>query len=126
MLLIISRRMQELQLKHEEEMRALQAGFDNTIQQYEEKIQKAPHLSSDMLLVSSAAPGQSPQIHRSNSVESLSYDPLPRILGAESLSHRNKECIDISREYVVSHQSDYLPLVSKIRDILSEINVRVS
>ncbi|XP_077786125.1 centrosomal protein of 63 kDa isoform X5 [Podarcis muralis] len=81
-----SRRLQELQCKHEEEMRVLQDKFDKTVQHYEEEIQKVQHLSTRRVF--STADGLSPQISRSNSVESLSCDPLLR---SDSLPHGNSE-----------------------------------
>lgn len=80
------RRLQELQCKHEEEMRVLQDKFDKTVQHYEEEIQKVQHLSTRRVF--STADGLSPQISRSNSVESLSCDPLLR---SDSLPHGNSE-----------------------------------
>ncbi|XP_062988379.1 centrosomal protein of 63 kDa isoform X2 [Elgaria multicarinata webbii] len=99
-----NRRMQELQCKHEEEMRALKARFDKSIQHYEEEIQKVRHLSARKVPVSSTAAGLSPRISRSNSMESLSCDPLLR---SDPFSCGNKEFnYDVSSE----REREFLPL----------------
>ncbi|XP_061492572.1 centrosomal protein of 63 kDa isoform X2 [Rhineura floridana] len=83
-----SRRLEELQCKHEEEMRALQARLDRTVQHYEEEMQKVQHLSTRRIPVSTIAPGVSPHISRTNSLESIYCDPLLR---SDSLPHGNEE-----------------------------------
>uniref|UniRef100_A0A8D2JJP6 Centrosomal protein 63 n=1 Tax=Varanus komodoensis TaxID=61221 RepID=A0A8D2JJP6_VARKO len=99
-----NRRMQELQCKHEEELRELKARFDRTIQHYEEEIQKVQNVSARMVPVSNTAAGLSLQISRSNSVESLSCGPFLR---TDPLSCGNKEFnYDVSSE----HEREFLPL----------------
>nr|XP_025037640.1 centrosomal protein of 63 kDa [Pelodiscus sinensis] len=108
-----SRRTQELQHKHEEERRKLQAKLEMTIQRYEEEIEtlKAQHVSPGTGPVLGAAGGQSPRISRSSSKESLSSDLL---LGADHLSlgpgGRKGFCDDESWESVASRQRELAPL----------------
>ncbi|XP_070801439.1 centrosomal protein of 63 kDa isoform X2 [Pituophis catenifer annectens] len=70
-----NKRMQDLQCKHEEEMKALQAKYDRTVKHYEEELQRAKHFPSRTLPVSSTAAGLP---HRTNSIESLPYESLGR------------------------------------------------
>ncbi|XP_020642043.3 centrosomal protein of 63 kDa isoform X2 [Pogona vitticeps] len=77
---IESRKIQELQHKHEQEMKVLQARFDETVQYYEKEIQKMQHLSAKVF-ASNIAAERSPMVSRNNSVESCDHflrsDPLP-------------------------------------------------
>uniref|UniRef100_A0A8C5WWN1 Centrosomal protein 63 n=1 Tax=Laticauda laticaudata TaxID=8630 RepID=A0A8C5WWN1_LATLA len=102
-----NKRMQDLQYKHEEEMKAVQAKYDRTVQYYEEELQRAKYFPSRMLPVSNAA-ARLP--HRTNSVESLPYESLER---SDILI-----CEDQEFSYMVSreHEKDFLPLVSIIHD----------
>ncbi|XP_060538958.1 centrosomal protein of 63 kDa isoform X3 [Pantherophis guttatus] len=70
-----NKRMQDLQCKHEEEMKALQAKYDRTVKHYEEELQRAKHFQSRTLPVSSTTAGLP---HRTNSIESLPYESLGR------------------------------------------------
>ncbi|XP_034636734.1 centrosomal protein of 63 kDa isoform X8 [Trachemys scripta elegans] len=107
------RRTQELQHKHEEERRKLQARLEKTIQHYKGEIQtlKAQHVSPGMGAVSGAAGGLSPHISRSSSKESLSSDSL---LGADPLppvlDGKQDFTDDASRESVSSQQRELVPL----------------
>uniref|UniRef100_A0A674IY28 Centrosomal protein 63 n=1 Tax=Terrapene triunguis TaxID=2587831 RepID=A0A674IY28_9SAUR len=107
------RRTQELQHKHEEERRKLQARLEKTIQHYKGEIQtlKAQHVSPGMSAVSGAAGGLSPHISRSCSKESLSSDSL---LGADPLppvlDGKQDFTDDASRESVSSQQRELVPL----------------
>uniref|UniRef100_A0A8C6XK53 Centrosomal protein 63 n=1 Tax=Naja naja TaxID=35670 RepID=A0A8C6XK53_NAJNA len=96
-----NKRMQDLQCKHGEEMKALQAKYDRTVQHYEEELQRAKYFPSRMLPVSNAAAGLP---HRTNSVESLPYETLER---SDILL-----CEDPEFSYMVSteHEKDFLPL----------------
>lgn len=101
--------MQALQCKHEEEMKALQAKYDRTVQHYEEELQRAKYFPSRMLSVSSTAAGL-PQLNGTNSIESLPYESLER---SDLLL-----CEDPEFSYMVSreYEKDVLPLVSIIKD----------
>ncbi|XP_053895936.1 centrosomal protein of 63 kDa isoform X4 [Malaclemys terrapin pileata] len=107
------RRTQELQHKHEEERRKLQARLEKTIQHYKGEIQtlKAQHVLPGMGAVSGAAGGLSPHISRSSSKESLSSDSL---LGADPLppvlDGKQDFTDDASRESVSSQQRELVPL----------------
>ncbi|XP_070609261.1 centrosomal protein of 63 kDa isoform X2 [Erythrolamprus reginae] len=96
-----NKRMQDLQCKHEEEMKALQAKYDRTVQHYEEELQKTKHLPSRTPPASNTAAGLP---HRTNSIESLPYESLGRsdILVSE----------DPEFSYMVSREreKDFLPL----------------
>ncbi|XP_032081813.1 centrosomal protein of 63 kDa isoform X1 [Thamnophis elegans] len=96
-----NKRMQDLKYKHEEEMKALQAKYDRTVQHYEEELQRAKQFPPRMLPVSSTAAGLS---HRTNSIESLPYESLGR---SDILL-----CEDPEFSYMVSRESakDFLPL----------------
>ncbi|KAM6444012.1 centrosomal protein of 63 kDa isoform 5-T6 [Liasis olivaceus] len=98
-----NRRMQELQCKHEEEMKALQTKFDRTVQHYEEEFQKAKYFPSRIFPVSSTAAGL-PPLNRINSVESLPCEPLEK---SDLLPCENTEF-----SYMVSREceKDFLPL----------------
>ncbi|XP_025026651.1 centrosomal protein of 63 kDa isoform X4 [Python bivittatus] len=98
-----NRRMQELQCKHEEEMKALQTKFDRTVQHYEEEFQKAKYFPSRIFPISSTAAGL-PPLNRINSVESLPCEPLER---SDLLPCENTEF-----SYMVSREceKDFLPL----------------
>lgn len=101
----VSRKIQELQRKHEQEMKALQARFDDTVQCYEKKIQRMQHLSAKVF-VSNIAAEPSSVVSRSNSVEScdelLRSDPLPQG-NMEFTDDVSSEC-----------GKEFLPLVSVI------------
>lgn len=99
--------MQDLQCKHEEEMKALQAKYDRTVKHYEEELQRAKHFPSRTLPVSSTAAGLH---HRTNSIESLPYESLGR---SDILL-----CEDPEFSYVVSREceKDFSTLVSMIKD----------
>ncbi|XP_013909479.1 PREDICTED: centrosomal protein of 63 kDa isoform X5 [Thamnophis sirtalis] len=96
-----NKRMQDLKYKHEEEMKALQAKYDRTVQHYEEELQRAKQFPPRMLPVSSTAAGLP---HRTNSIESLPYESLGR---SDILL-----CEDPEFSYMVSRESakDFLPL----------------
>ncbi|XP_039216010.1 centrosomal protein of 63 kDa isoform X4 [Crotalus tigris] len=98
-----NKRMQDLQCKHEEEMKALQAKYDRTVQHYEEELQRAKYFPSRMLSVSSTAAGLL-QVNGTNSVESLPYESLER---SDLLL-----CEDPEFSYMVSreYEKDVLPL----------------
>ncbi|XP_058042962.1 centrosomal protein of 63 kDa isoform X2 [Ahaetulla prasina] len=96
-----NKRMQDLQCKHEEEMKALQAKYDRTVKHYEEELQRAKHFPSRTLPVSSTAAGLP---HRTNSIESLPYESLGR---SDILL-----CEDPEFSYMVSREceKDFSPL----------------
>ncbi|KAM3834123.1 centrosomal protein of 63 kDa isoform 2-T2 [Vipera latastei] len=98
-----NKRMQDLQCKHEEEMKALQAKYDRTVQQYEEELQRAKYFPSRTLSVSSTAAGL-PQLNGTKSVESLPCESLER---TDLLL-----CEDPEFSYMVSreYEKDILPL----------------
>uniref|UniRef100_A0A8D0EA61 Centrosomal protein 63 n=1 Tax=Salvator merianae TaxID=96440 RepID=A0A8D0EA61_SALMN len=98
-----SRKIQELQCKHEEEMRALQARFDRIVQHYEEEIQKMQNASTREAHLSSKTPALSPQPSKNNSTEFLSSD---NFLRADPFPHENEEFT-----YVLNKsERDFLPL----------------
>lgn len=105
----MSRRMQELQCKHEEEMRMLQARFDRTVSNYEEELQKSECLLARTSPVSSPTAGVSSQISRSNSVKSLYCDPLlesgPLLRGTRDVAYESS---------IISNERGLLPSVSII------------
>lgn len=101
----MSRRVEELQSKHEEEMRALQVRFDTTVQHYEEEIQEAKRSSSRMVSLA-----LSPKVSRGTSTEALSNDPR---LGSDSLELGNKKfTYDVLEKCDISHERELLSLVS--------------
>ncbi|XP_048361312.1 centrosomal protein of 63 kDa isoform X2 [Sphaerodactylus townsendi] len=94
-----ARRVEELQCKHEEEMRALQVKFDTTVQLYEEEIQKAERKTFRML---------PPHISRDASTEALSCDLH---LGSDSLKLGNKKRVDdVPEQCNMSHERECLSL----------------
>ncbi|KAG6932156.1 centrosomal protein 63, partial [Chelydra serpentina] len=107
------RRTQELQHKHEEERRKLQARLEKTIQHYKGEIQtlKAQYVSPGMGAVSGAAGGSSPHISRSSCKESLSSDSL---LGADPLppvlDGKQDFTDDAYRKSVSSQRRELVPL----------------
>uniref|UniRef100_A0A8C3T8V4 Centrosomal protein 63 n=1 Tax=Chelydra serpentina TaxID=8475 RepID=A0A8C3T8V4_CHESE len=107
------RRTQELQHKHEEERRKLQARLEKTIQHYKGEIQtlKAQYVSPGMGAVSGAAGGSSPHISRSSCKESLSSDSL---LGADPLppvlDGKQDFTDDAYRKSVSSQRRELCPL----------------
>ncbi|XP_053165072.1 centrosomal protein of 63 kDa isoform X3 [Hemicordylus capensis] len=82
-----SRRMQEMQCKHEEDMRAFQAQFDRTVQHYEEELKRVQHLAAKTTSMSSTTVGPSPQIS-SDSVQSAE-DPFFRLESAHDVSRES-------------------------------------
>lgn len=112
---LLSRRTQELQHKHEEEKRKLQARLEKTIQHYKGEIQnlKAHHVLPGMGAVSDASGGSNPHVSRSSSKESLSSDSLP---GTDPLSPvldgKQDFTDDASRKSVSSQRRELVPLVS--------------
>lgn len=82
------RRIQEMQCKHEEEIRAHRARYDKAVQDYEEELQKSKRLLAKPTCVSASAAGVSLHITRNNSDESLSCDPH---LESGSLPTGNRE-----------------------------------
>ncbi|KAJ7324977.1 hypothetical protein JRQ81_017997 [Phrynocephalus forsythii] len=95
-----SRKMQELQCKHEQEMKTLQARFDETVQHYEKEIQKIQNLTAKGF-VSNIAPEPSFIVSRSNSVESCDH-----LLRSATLPHGNMEFTDMSSQC----GKEFLPL----------------
>ncbi|XP_048719189.1 centrosomal protein of 63 kDa isoform X11 [Caretta caretta] len=110
---LLSRRTQELQHKHEEEKRKLQARLEKTIQHYKGEIQnlKAHHVLPGMGAVSDASGGSNPHVSRSSSKESLSSDSLP---GTDPLSPvldgKQDFTDDTSRKSVSSQRRELVPL----------------
>ncbi|XP_043348595.1 centrosomal protein of 63 kDa isoform X4 [Dermochelys coriacea] len=107
------RRTQELQHKHEEERRKLQARLEKTIQYYKGEIQnlKTHHVLPGMGAVSGTSGGSNPHVSRSSSKESLSSDllpgtdPLPPVLdGKQDFTD------DASRKSVSSQRRELVPL----------------
>ncbi|KAH0623946.1 hypothetical protein JD844_007166 [Phrynosoma platyrhinos] len=118
-----SRKMQELQCKHEEELRALQARFDKAVQHYEEEIQKLQQLSARVSL-SSTATELSPPITRNHSVESSAYGPLLR---SDPMPCGNKEFTydttsDCENEFLplIGYADNDMGTVKRLQPVLSE------
>ncbi|XP_015262128.1 PREDICTED: centrosomal protein of 63 kDa [Gekko japonicus] len=98
-----ARRVEKLQCKHEEEMRALRVKFDSTVQRYEEEIQKVECSSSRRVPAA-----LSPKVSRGTSTEALSYD---HHLGSDSLQLGNKKLTDDMLEKCdISHERELLSL----------------
>ncbi|XP_060098055.1 centrosomal protein of 63 kDa isoform X4 [Heteronotia binoei] len=100
---IEARRVEELQRKHEEELKALWVRFDTTVQRYKEEIQKAECSSSRMVSAE-----LSPKVSRGTSTEALSYDPH---LGHDSLHLGNKKLTaDVSEKCDICCEREHLSL----------------
>nr|XP_056706006.1 centrosomal protein of 63 kDa [Euleptes europaea] len=98
-----ARKVEELQYKHDEEMRALQVKLDTIVQRCEEEIQKAERPS-----VRKVPAALSPQISRCASPEALSCDPH---LESDLLQLGNKKCIDDeSEKRDISNEREILSL----------------
>ncbi|XP_060098053.1 centrosomal protein of 63 kDa isoform X2 [Heteronotia binoei] len=114
---IEARRVEELQRKHEEELKALWVRFDTTVQRYKEEIQKAECSSSRMVSAE-----LSPKVSRGTSTEALSYDPH---LGHDSLHLGNKKLTaDVSEKCDICCEREHLSLRGTIWTQESRRNLR--